>query len=317
MFIDQAKIKTVAGAGGRGCNSFYRDKFQREGIPDGGDGGNGADIIVRADRNLRTLLDLQYHREFRGASGEHGAGKHRRGKDAEPIIIRVPCGTIVKDFTSGAVLRDLDENGEEIIVVHGGRGGRGNRFRTDPSPGQEGQSRELVLDLKLIADIGVVGFPNAGKSTLISSISNAHPDIAAYPFTTKSPVLGVVGKGQDSFVIADIPGLIEGSSEGRGLGDRFLRHIERTELLVHLIDMGALEGRDPVDDYKAINKELKNYSIEVFGKPQIIVANKMDLPNAKKNLKHFKEIVKKKVIPISALAKEGMEELIEAIRKKI
>lgn len=317
MFIDQSKIKIVAGAGGRGCNSFYRDKYQREGIPDGGDGGNGASIIIRADRSLRTLLDFQYHREFRGASGEHGSGKHKRGKDAEPIIIRVPCGTVVKDNTTGAVLRDLARSGDEITAAHGGRGGRGNRYRTEPMPGQEGQTRELLLDLKLIADVGVVGFPNAGKSTLISNISNAHPDIAAYPFTTKSPVLGVVGNGEEAIVIADIPGLIEGSSEGRGLGDRFLRHIERTTLLVHLIDMGAMEGRDPILDYKAINKELKNYSAEVYKKPQIIVANKMDLPNAKKNLKRFKETVKKKVVPISALEKTGMEELIEAIRKKI
>ncbi len=317
MFIDQAKIKIVAGAGGRGCRSFYRDKYQRDGVPDGGDGGNGADIIVRADRNLHTLLDFQYHREFRGKTGEHGSGKHRRGKDADPIIIRVPCGTVVKDYNADAVLRDLAGNGDEVIAAHGGRGGRGNRYKTEPMPGQEGQTRELLLDLKLIADVGVVGFPNAGKSTLISHISNAHPDIAAYPFTTKSPVLGVVGAGEDAFVIADIPGLIEGSSEGKGLGDRFLRHVERTKLLVHLIDMGAMEGRDPLSDYQAINKELKNYKQDVSKKPQIIVANKMDLPDAKKNLKRFKEKVKRTVIPISALENKGMEELIEAIRKKI
>ncbi len=317
MFIDQAKIYVKAGDGGRGCRSFYRDKYQRKGIPDGGNGGRGADILVRADRNLFTLLDFKYNRHFVGKHGWHGSGKNKRGRDAETVVVRVPVGTLIKDAASGCILRDLSRDGQEIIVAAGGKGGIGNQSRREPTEGERGTEKELILDLKLIADVGVVGFPNAGKSTLVSAISNAKPVIAAYPFTTKVPVLGIVRKADKSFAVADIPGLIEGSSSGRGLGDRFLRHIERTRIIIHLIDMAGFEGRDPISDYRLINRELKNYGSDIVKKPQIIVANKMDLDGAQDNLLRFRKSFKKKVIAVSALEKQGLEELIEAIAKKL
>ncbi|MDI6758990.1 MAG: GTPase ObgE [Candidatus Omnitrophota bacterium] len=335
MFIDQAKIYVKAGNGGKGCCSFYRDKYTRYGIPNGGDGGRGSDIIIKADRNLKTLLDFQYNRIFRGLGGAHGSSNTKRGKNAESLIIRVPVGTVIRDLKTDCVLRDLDKDGEQVLVACAGKGGLGNKhFRLEPGvsssmgrerrrycdeamPGEAGEEKDLLLDLKLIADIGVVGFPNAGKSTLISNISNAHPKIANYPFTTKSPVLGVVNYKDKSFVIADIPGLIEGSSKGKGLGDKFLRHIERTKFLIHLIDMSSSEGRDALLDYKTINEELKKYDEGVYKKPQIIAANKMDLESAALNLKRFRKHIKKKIYPISALKKEGLEELIEAAAEKL
>ncbi len=317
MFIDQAKIYVKAGSGGKGCRSTYRDKYTRQGIPDGGDGGRGADIIVKADRNLHTLLDFKYNKHFYGPNGGHGSGKNKKGKDADEVIIRVPVGTTIKEIKTGCLLRDLDGDQEEVIVAYGGRGGIGNRHRSEPTLGDPGEEKELLFDLKLIADVGVVGFPNAGKSTLITHVSGARPKIAAYPFTTKFPVLGVVSVSDKQFVIADIPGLISGSSAGKGLGDKFLRHIERTKIILHLIDMSGMEGRDPLHDYETINKELESFSKEVFRKPQIIAANKMDLEASALNLTRFKKAVKKKVYPISALKSEGLEELIEAIGKKL
>jgi GTP-binding protein len=317
MFIDSAKIYVKAGKGGKGCRSFYRDKYTRRGIPNGGNGGRGADIIIKTDRNLRTLLDFQYNRHFFGSHGGGGSSKNKKGKSAPSVVIRVPPGTTIKDAKTDCILRDLDQDQEEVVVAYGGRGGLGNQHRQTATDGQLGEEKELILDLKLIADVGVVGFPNVGKSTLISSISNARPLIAAYPFTTKSPVLGVVYSEDNSFVIADIPGLIEGSSQGKGLGDRFLRHVERTKILLHLIDMSASEGRDPVEDYRTINKELKIYSQEVYKKSQILVANKMDLEGTGKNLERFRKVINRKVYPISALKKEGLEELVEAISKRL
>ncbi|HTY45822.1 MAG TPA: GTPase ObgE [Patescibacteria group bacterium] len=317
MFIDSAKIYVKAGDGGRGCQSMYRDKYTRRGIPDGGDGGKGADIIVRADRNLDTLLDFKYNRHFTGKHGAHGSGKDQKGKDGTAIIIRVPCGTAVKDVATNCLLRDLDQDGQELVVARGGEGGIGNMHHRAATAGTPGEDRWLLLDLKVMADVGVVGFPNAGKSTLVSSVSNAHPEVAAYPFTTKFPVLGVVACGERTFVLADIPGLIEGASHGKGLGDKFLRHLERTKILVHLVDMAGSQGRDPVEDYKAINQELKFYSSQVYKKPQVIAANKMDLEASSANLARFKKAVKKKVYPISALNKKGLEELVAAISKKL
>ena len=317
MFIDSAKIQVRAGKGGRGCESFYRDKYTRQGIPDGGHGGRGADIIIKSDRNLHTLLDFKYNQHFFGKHGEHGSGNTRKGKDAPTITIRVPCGTIIKDLKTGCVLRDLKADQEEICIASGGRGGTGNMHNKVATDGQPGEERELLFDLSLIADVGLVGFPNAGKSTLISHISNAHPKIAAYPFTTKFPVLGVVWLKDDSFTVADIPGLIEGSAQGKGLGDKFLRHVERTKVLIHLIDISGFEGRDPLEDYRKINLELKQFSKEVVLKPQIIVANKMDIEGAKANLVRLRKAIRKKVYPISALKKEGLEELVDAIRKKL
>ena len=319
MFIDSAKIYVKAGDGGRGCSSFYRDKYTRHGVPDGGDGGRGADIIVRVDRNLYTLLDYRYNQHFYGKHGAHGSGNNKKGRDAENIVIRVPAGTVIKDTRSDSILRDMKEDGEEVTIVRGGKGGLGNGHRhlKEGKPGELGEEKELLLDLKVIADVGVVGFPNAGKSTLISGISNAHPQVAAYPFTTKAPVLGVVRAHKQIFTIADIPGLIEGSADGKGLGDKFLRHVERTKILVHIVDMAGFEGRNPLDDYKTINAELKKYSAAVAKKLQVIAANKMDLDGAWDNLERFKKVVKKKIYPISALKREGLEELIEALSKKL
>ncbi|OGX46661.1 MAG: hypothetical protein A3G38_00660 [Omnitrophica WOR_2 bacterium RIFCSPLOWO2_12_FULL_51_8] len=314
MFIDQAKISVKGGHGGRGAKSFYRDKFTRRGIADGGGGGPGADIVIRADRNLCTLLDFKYNRHFVGA---HGSGKNKKGRAAPNVVIRVPCGTIVEDLGTKCRLRDLKADGEEFIAARGGKGGVGNQKLRQASEGGPGEERELLLDLKLIADAAVVGFPNVGKSTLVSAVSGAHPKIAGYPFTTTTCILGVVRFGDKSFTIADIPGLIKGSAKGRGLGDRFLRHIERAKILVHLLDISASEGRGPWEDYRALNQELKDYSPEVYRKPQIIAANKMDLEGAKENLLRFSRQVRKKVYSLSALKKEGLEELIEAIAERV
>lgn len=317
MFIDSAKIQVRAGSGGNGCRSLYRDKYQRWGIPDGGDGGKGADIIIQADRNLLTLLDFQYHRHFFGAHGGHGSGNHKKGRGAPDIIVRVPLGTIVKDAATDSLLRDLNVEAEQVIVARGGKGGIGNWHRNEPTLGKPGEEKTIILDLKLLADVAVIGFPNAGKSTLISAISNAHPKIAAYPFTTTAPILGVVKSTHKRFVVADIPGLIEGAWAGRGLGDKFLKHVERTRVLIHLVDMAGFEGRDPVEDYKKINLELKNYSKEVSKKPQVICANKMDITGAQANLKRFKKLIKKPIYPISALEKNNLEELVDAVAKKL
>ena len=317
MFIDNAKIYVKAGNGGDGCQSFYRDKYTRYGIPDGGDGGSGADVIIKADRHLYTLLDVKYHYEFRAHSGGHGSGKQKKGKDAPPLIIRVPRGTLVKDAETQYLLRDLEKDGDSVVVARGGKDGLGNRHKQEATEGGSGEAREIILDLKLIADVGLVGFPNSGKSTLISAISSAHPKIAAYPFTTKEPALGVVDLDGFSFVVADIPGLIEDSHKGRGLGDEFLRHVERTKILIHLVDMAGVDGRSPIEDFRTINKELKLYSKEVVAKRQIVAANKMDLEPAIGNLKQFKRQVKRKIFPISALKKQGLEVLLEAVRKEL
>ena len=323
MFIDEARIYVKAGDGGNGCRSFYRDKYQRRGIPDGGNGGRGADIIAVVDRNLSTLLDFKYRQHSIGGNGKHGSGKNKRGKDAEDLIIRLPCGTLIKDAKTQCCLAELILPGERVILVKGGEGGTGNTHNRPVAKGKSGESRDLILELKLIADVGIVGFPNAGKSTLVWAISNAHPQVAAYPFTTKAPVLGVVkgdegrrAKADDTpFVVADIPGLIQGSHQGRGLGHRFLRHIERTRLIIHLIDMAGTEGRTPLEDYRIINKELALFSRQLSRRRQIIVGNKMDLELAQENLTKFKQRKKRRVNPISALKKQGLEGLVEAIKK--
>lgn len=317
-FVDQAKIYLKAGNGGKGCASLYRDKYRRQGRPDGGPGGRGADIVFRADRNLFTLLDFKYNQHFRAVHGSHGSSNNKKGREGKDLVICVPAGTTITDSRSGCVLRDLKNDGDEVIVCRGGAGGAGNnKHNLLGFPGEPGEEKEIILDLKLIAEVGIVGFPNAGKSTLVSGVSNARPVIAAYPFTTKTPVLGVVHSGEKTFVIADIPGLIEGSAQGRGLGDRFLRHIERTKILVHLLDMSGESGRQAQEDYRIINNELKNYSEQVAGKTQILAANKMDLSGAKENLMKFRKKIKKKIYPISALNKEGLTELIHAISEKL
>ena len=317
MFIDNVKIIVRGGSGGKGCLSLHRDRVHRQGIPDGGDGGKGGDIIIRANRNLSSLLDFTYNRHFYAENGSRGESNKKRGRNAADLIIQVPVGTTIKEVKTGCMLRDLDHDGQEIVAARGGQGGLGSRKVKEGVPEEPGEEKELILDLKLIADVGLVGFPNAGKSTLISAISQAHPKIAAYPFTTKFPILGVVSSRDDSFVVADIPGLIKGSAEGRGLGDKFLRHVERNRVLIHIIDMAGYDGRDPLEDYRTINKELKDYNPEVFKKPQVLAANKMDLEGADENLKRFRKSIKRKIYPISALQGEGLEELVEAVRKKL
>jgi len=317
MFIDTAKIQVKAGDGGNGCRSFFRDNRVEHGKPNGGDGGDGGSVVLRSDKSITTLLDFQFQRHFKAENGKHGSSNNKYGARGADCVIRVPVGTVVTDVATDCLIRDLDTHGLEVIVARGGKGGRGNSKNRDAVPGEAGEERELSLNLKLIADVGIIGFPNAGKSTLISKLSNATPKIANYPFTTKAPILGVVRVDDEySFVIADIPGLIEGAHEGKGLGDKFLKHVERTKLLVHLIDMAGVDGRLPYEDYLTINSELKAFSSELKKKGQIVVANKMDLPQAKENLKSFKKHFKRKVVEISALHGQGLEDLIEEISAK-
>jgi len=316
--IDRAKIWVSSGRGGKGATSFEKDRAGRILRPNGGAGGNGGDVVVCADENVQTLLDFQYRRHFRARSGGPGAGNNRNGKNGKSLIVKVPVGTVVFDL-DGHLLRDLCLPGQILRVARGGRGGRGNSRFGDARDGESEEARELLLELKLIAEVGIIGYPNAGKSTLISRISHARPRIADFPFTTVNPVLGTVyppttvsknGGGNRSFVIADIPGLIEGAHQGKGLGDKFLRHIERTNLLVHLIDIGS---ENPYANYKGINKELKLYAKGLSGKPQIVAVNKMDLPEAEKGLATLKKHLGEPVIPISAKTGQGIKRLIETI----
>ena len=319
MFVDNVKIAVKAGAGGPGARSFYKDKYWRYKKPDGGDGGRGGNIIIRADKNLYTLYDFKYRQHFVAENGGQGMSNRKKGRAGQDKIIAVPLGTLTIDSRSNCRLRELLEDKQEFIAAVGGEGGKGSVHAKldDELPGAPGEEKELTLDLRLIADAGLIGFPNSGKSTLISKISNAHPKIAGYPFTTKEPVLGIVSREGVSFSVADIPGLIKDSHLGKGLGDRFLRHIERTKVLVHLIDMAGVDSRIPWEDYRIIKEELRDYSQEVFKKPVILAANKMDLPQAKENLVTFKQKVKERVIPISALESRGLETLLDAIQKKL
>ena len=330
MFLDTAKIKVKAGNGGDGMVAFRREKYVPNGGPWGGDGGKGGSVIFKVDEGLRTLMDFRYNRKFRAKNGEKGMTKGMHGRGAEDLIVAIPPGTTVRDAETGKVLTDLVENGQEFVAAKGGRGGRGNiRFATprNPAPeisenGEPGQERDLQLELKILADVGLVGFPSVGKSTLLSVVSAAKPKIGAYYFTTIVPNIGMVRtKSGESFAMADLPGLIEGASQGIGLGTQFLRHIERTRVILHVIDMSAAEGRDPYEDYLSINKELETYNLRLLERPQIIVANKMDMPEAKENLKVFKEKMAADydefddlpmIFPISSLAHRGLENLLEA-----
>jgi GTPase len=318
MFIDTAKIMVKAGNGGKGVNTFYRDKLNMKGFPDGGDGGNGGDIILRVSTNVHTLIDFRYRQLFQAKNGVNGGSKQKRGKNGPKLIIKVPEGTLVYDSEKDELIKDLLKDGDEIIVAKGGIGGRGNRSHKNATPGEKGQIRKIFLELKLIADIGIIGLPNAGKSTLISKISNAHPKIAAFAFTTKNPVLGVVrcadGK---AFKIAEIPGLIEDSHKGRGLGDKFLRHAERTKLFVHLIDLSKQSAEEVVADYHKINKELTLYSEKLALKDQIIAGNKMDTDEARRNLDLVKKKLNKNIVPISAKESTGIDKLVKAIVKEL
>ena len=317
IFADSARIFVKAGNGGQGCRSFYRDKYYRHPQPDGGDGGRGGDVILVADGSIFTLLDFKFRQHFKAENGGHGSSKNQKGRNGSSLILKVPVGTVVKDNITSFLLRDLSIPGEQLTVALGGEGGRGNNRKREKTLPALGEDKELFLELKLFADVGIVGFPNVGKSTLLSRVSQAKPKIASYPFTTKEPILGVVSRGESSFVMADLPGLIEGAHSGKGLGVRFLKHIERTKILIHLLDMSAFEGRKPVNDFRGINRELGLFSKEMLKKPQFIVANKMDIPEAKKNLIEFKKIIKKKIYPVSAVTGEGIEVLLKDIWKKI
>lgn len=330
MFLDTAKIKVKAGKGGDGMVAFRREKYVPNGGPWGGDGGKGGSVIFRVDEGLRTLMDFRYNRIFKAQEGEKGMTKGMHGRGAEDLIIRVPQGTTVRDAETGKVVTDLVENGQEFVIAKGGRGGRGNiRFATPKNPapeisenGEPGEERQLELELKVLADVGLVGFPSVGKSTLLSVITAAKPKIGAYHFTTIVPNLGMVRtKSGESFAVADLPGLIEGASQGIGLGTQFLRHIERTRVILHVIDMSASEGRDPYEDYVAINTELETYNLRLMERPQIIVANKMDMPESAENLATFKEKLAANydefdelpmIFPISSLAHQGLDNLLEA-----
>lgn len=317
-FVDHAQITVKAGDGGRGCSAFAQPPYTRSPYPDGGDGGDGGDIIVRADPNIATLLDFHFRHEFAAGRGHHGSGNRKTGKRGESLVIRVPAGTVIHDAAAGTTLRDLAQAGQELILAKGGRGGLGNATVTEATAGTPGQRRTVVLELKLIADVGIIGCPNAGKSSLLARVSTAHPKIGAYPFTTRYPVLGVVEVGgETSFVACDIPGLIEGAHAGRGLGMQFLRHIERTRLLVHLIDMAAVDGGDPIAAFHQINQELEAYGHDLQAKPQLLVANKLDLPEAAVNLERFQRAVRQPVLSISCATGQGIPALIQAIWKAL
>ena len=326
MFVDEVNLKLVAGKGGDGCTSFLREKFVPLGGPDGGNGGHGGNIIFRADKGLRTLIDLKNRKLLKAESGQMGRGKNQTGASAEDMVISVPIGTTIKDTDTNLIICDLTQDAQECIVAHGGRGGKGNAaFMSNKNKapytselGEPGEERNVMLELHLLADVGLVGFPSVGKSSLISVISAAKPKIADYHFTTLSPNLGVVSSGDYSFVVADLPGLIEGSSKGIGLGDKFLRHASRCKMVCHVLDMAQVDGRDVIDDYKIIRNEIKEYDENLYNKPEIIVANKMDLDISKENLKRFKSVYPdKEVIEVSAATKMGTKELIYKLKEML
>ena len=323
MFVDEVILKVEAGKGGDGCLAFRREKFIPMGGPFGGNGGKGSDIVFVVDEGLHTLIDLRYMKVVKGPKGENGSGKNQNGKNAEDVIIRVPQGTVVTDDESGLILADLKNKDDRVVVATGGRGGRGNTaFKTQSNPapnfaenGEPGEKRTLKIELKLLADVGLVGMPSVGKSTIISMISKAKPKIAAYHFTTLTPNLGVVKASKNrSYVVADLPGLIEGASKGDGLGDKFLKHIERTRVIAHVIDIASTEGRDPYEDYITIRNELNEFDPNLLKRPEIIIANKIDGENAQENLKKFKEKVKDvEVYEVSAILGEGLDKVIERL----
>ncbi len=322
-FVDEAIITVQSGNGGRGCVSFRREKYIPRGGPDGGDGGNGGDVVLRVSSGMRTLYDFRHKKQFRAQNGQQGQGRQKTGRDGEDLVIRLPPGTLIWDAETGQIIADLIEAGQTFVAAKGGRGGQGNtRFKSAThraprfsQPGEPGQSRTLKLELKLIADVGIIGLPNAGKSTLISAISSASPKIGAYPFTTLTPNLGVVQAGSSQpFIVADIPGLIAGAHEGTGLGIRFLRHIERTGVLVHLVDASRVDQQSPLEDYRIVNAELVHYGRGLNEKPQIVVLNKMDLAGTAEGARAFESAVKdKSVLLISAVTGAGVDRLISHI----
>lgn len=322
MFVDEVVITVEAGTGGNGCMAYRREACVPMGGPFGGSGGKGSDIIFKADSGLKTLIDLRYQKKIKGINGENGEGKAMNGANSDDVVIKVPMGTTVTDAETGSVIADLTKHGEEAIIAYGGRGGRGNvslATRTNPCPsyaenGEPGEVRKVKVELRMIADVGLVGMPSVGKSTILSMISNANPKIASYHFTTLSPNLGVVKTIDNTFVVADLPGLIEGASEGVGLGHKFLKHIERTKIIAHVVDMSAEEGRDPYEDYVAIRKELEAFSPKLLTKPEIIIANKMDGENSRDNLNKFREKIKNNdIYEITAIINEGLDNVIDKL----
>ncbi|MFB9279200.1 GTPase ObgE [Cohnella cellulosilytica] len=324
MFVDKAKIFVKGGNGGDGLVAFRRELYVPEGGPAGGDGGNGGDVVFRVDEGLRTLMDFRYQKHFKAPRGEKGRNKSQHGANADHMIVRVPPGTIVMDDDTGEMVADLTRHGQEVVVAKGGRGGRGNmRFKSSVNTapaiaenGEEGQERWVTLELKVMADVGLVGFPSVGKSTLLSVVSAAQPKIGAYHFTTITPNLGVVDLDEErSFVMADLPGLIEGAHTGVGLGHEFLRHVERTRVILHVVDMSGMEGRDPFDDWVKINDELRLYNAKLADRPQIVAANKMDMPESEENLAVFRDRIAEirpdiEIMPISSLTKQGVREML-------
>lgn len=329
MFIDRVKIKVMAGNGGNGVTAFRREKFVPRGGPSGGDGGKGGDVWLESDESLNTLLHLRYNPEHHAERGRHGEGSNRHGRDGADVIVKVPVGTQVFDADSGELLHDFTDVSQRFLAAKGGKGGWGNAHFATPTrqaprfhySGRPGEEREVQLELKLIADVGLIGFPNAGKSTLISVISAAKPKIADYPFTTLEPNLGVVDLGDfRTFVVADIPGLIEGASDGAGLGDRFLRHVERTKMLLHLVDVSSLSGRDPVEDYEIINRELAKYNKELAERQQVIVAAKIDAldePDRLESLRQKAADDRRDFLAISSVTGQGVKELVGLIASRL
>ncbi|OGP22265.1 MAG: GTPase ObgE [Deltaproteobacteria bacterium GWA2_55_10] len=328
-FIDEAKIYVKAGDGGKGCVSFRREKYVPKGGPDGGNGGRGADVIFIADNRLSSLLDFQYKREYEAEKGQHGMGSMCSGRDGLDLVIKLPIGTLIKDFDTGEVLADLVADGQQFVCCKGGRGGKGNaHFATSThqtprfaQPGEPGEERNLKMELKLLADVGIIGFPNAGKSTLISHISAAKPKIADYPFTTLAPNLGIVKFGDfGGYVVADIPGLIEGAHEGRGLGVKFLKHVERTSMFVHMIDVSPFTGRDPKEDFEIVNRELQAFNAELAKRPQVVALNKTDIPEAEEKARELLKFFDSsgiKVFLISAATGKGLKELVNYVGSQV
>jgi len=317
MFIDQARIHIKAGSGGRGCTSFFQTKKVARGKPNGGDGGTGGNIVVTAAKSIQTLLDFHYKRHFKAERGQNGGSNNKTGRRGKDFVILVPCGTIIKDAGSGLLLRDLLNEGDTVKIVRGGRGGRGNSRKREATAGEEGEEKDIILELKLIADVGIIGYPNAGKSTFISRVSSAKSKIADYPFTTKRPILGIVRYFDDTLTFADMPGLIDGAHAGRGLGDRFLRHIERTRILIHMVDV-SLGGPDKVyNDLCAINRELELYGAHLIEKKKIIVFNKIDMPEAEDTFKKVEQKLNEPVFPVSALTGDGVRPLLDHVFKLV